>query len=102
MVSTCKKRQSSKRLFSQLDNFDQNVIIGNAMNNRQENTTVNESTADQDFTVGNTDVGQVVNEHVVNVKRLDRSFSERNDREKVNIVDTVEDKIQNATLRRNW
>ena len=34
----------------------------------------------------------------MNVKTLERCFNERIDREMSNIVDTVEDRIQNATL----
>ena len=98
MVSTHKKRQSNRRLLSQLNNFDQDIVIGNAMNNRQENTTVNEGTVDQEFTVGNSNSSPAVNENVVNAKTLESCFIERIDKEMGNIVDTVEDKIQNATL----
>ena len=49
MVSTRKKRQSNKTLLSQLDDFDQDMIIGNAASGRQESVTVNEVTNDQDF-----------------------------------------------------
>ena len=35
MVSTRKKRQSSKRLLSQLDDFDQDMIIGNTVSESQ-------------------------------------------------------------------
>ena len=48
MVSTRKKRQSNKRLLSQLDDFDQNVIIGNAVRERQGNAVVNGGTNDRD------------------------------------------------------
>ena len=68
------------------------------MNNRQEITTVNEGTADQENTVGNIDSDSAVNENLVNVKTLERCFNERIDREMVNIVDTFEDRIQNAIL----
>ena len=47
MVFTRKKRQSNRRLLSQLDDFDQGVIIGNTVSDRQENTIVNENTGDQ-------------------------------------------------------
>ena len=40
----------------------------------------------------------MVNESTVNVKTLERCFNERIDKEMSNIVDTVEDKIQNAIL----
>ena len=98
MVSTRKKRQSNKRLLSQLDDFDRDMVIGNAANERQENVVVNEGTNDQDLTVGTSNVSSVVNENAMNVKALERCFNERIDREMKNIVDTVEDRIQNAIL----
>ena len=60
---------------------------------------VNESTGDQEFTVGNPGINLTTNENVVNVKTFERCFIERIDREMGNFVDTVEDKIQNAVLR---
>ena len=96
MVSTRKKRQSSKRLLGQLDDFDQDMIIGNAASARQENIVVNEGTNDRDFTVGTSSNNTAINENVVNVKTLERCFNEKIDREMSNIVDTVEDRIQNA------
>ena len=98
MVSTRKKRQSSKRLLSQLEDFDQDMIIGSAASERQENVVVNEGTNDRDFTVSNSGNNASVNESTVNVKTLERCFNERIDREMNNIVDTVEDRIQNAIL----
>ena len=98
MVSTRKKRQSNKRLLSQLDDFDQDMIIGNAVSERQENAVVNTDTNDRDFTVSNSSNNSAVNESVMNVKTLERCFNERIDREMSNIVDTVEDRIQNAIL----
>ena len=98
MVSTRKKRQSNRRLLSHLDDFDQDMITGNAASERQENTVVNEGTNDRDFTVGTSNDSLIVNGNVMNVKTLDRYFNERIDREKNNIVDTVEDRIQNAIL----
>ena len=41
MVSTRKKRQSNRRIFSQLDDFDQGMVIGNPLSERQENIVVN-------------------------------------------------------------
>ena len=98
MVSTRKKRQSSKRILSQLDDFDRDVIIGNTANERQGSVEVNEGTNDQDFTVGTSNVSSIVNENALNIKTLERCFNERIDREMGNIVDTVEDRIQNAIL----
>ena len=98
MVSTRKKRQSNRRLLSQLDDFDQDMIIGNAVSERQENTVVNEGTNDRDFTVGTSNNDSVINGNAMDVKTMERCFNERIDREMSNIVDTVEDRIQNAIL----
>ena len=98
MVSTRKKRQSNKRLLSQLDDFDRDMIIGNAVSERQENAVVNEGTNDRDFTVGTSSNDPIVNANAMSVKTLERCFNERIDREMNNIVDTVEDRIQNAIL----
>ena len=98
MVSTRKKRQSNKRLLRQLDDFDQDMIIGNTASERQENVVVNEGNNDQDFTVGTSNVSTAMNKHAMTVKTLERCFNERIDREMNNIVDTVEGRIQNAIL----
>ena len=98
MVSTRKKKQSNKRLLSQLDDFDQDMIISNVAGERQESVMVNEGTDGQDLTVGTSSASPVVNRDVLNVKTLERCFNERIDREMNNIVDTVEDRIQNAIL----
>ena len=93
MVSTCKKRQSSRRLLSQLDDFDQDMIIGNDNSERQEITVVNDGTKNRDFTVGTSNNSSVVNGNEMSVKNLERCFNERIDREMSNIIDTVEDRI---------
>ena len=98
MVSTRKKRQSNRRLVSQLDDIDQDMIIGNHGSERQQNVVVNEGTNDRDFTVGTSGNNTEINESAMNVKTLERCFNERIDREMSNIVDTVEDRIQNAIL----
>ena len=96
MVSTRKKRQSSRRLLSQLDDFDQDMIFANTSSERQENVLDNKGTNDRDFTVSNSSNNTAVNESAVDGKTLERCFNERIDREMSNIVDTVEDRIQNA------
>ena len=98
MVSTRKKRQTNKRLLSQLDDFDQDMIIGNAVSERQENVVVKEGTNDRDFTVSNSSNNTAVDESAMNVKTLERCFNKRIDREMSNIVDTVEDRIKKAIL----
>ena len=98
MVSTRKKRQSSRMLLSQLDEFDQDMIFGNAANERQENVVVNEGTNGRDFTVSNSSNNAAVDESTVNVTTLERCFNGRIGKEMSNIVDTVEDRIQLAIL----
>ena len=98
MVSTRKKKQSNRRLLNQLDDLDQNMIFGNAVSERQENTVVNEGSDDRDFTVGSSSNDPVVNANAMSVKTLERCFNERIDKKMNNIVDTVEDRIQNAIL----
>ena len=93
MVSTRKKRQSSRRLLSQLDDFDQDMIIGNTVNERQEKTVVIEGTNDRCFTVGTSSNNSFVNENAMSLKTLERRFNEGIDREMNNIIDTVEDRI---------
>ena len=98
MVSTRKKRQSSRRLLNQLDDFDQDIIIGNAIRERQENAVGNKGTNDQDFTVGSSNKDSVVDGNAMSMKTLEKCFNERIDKEMRKIVDTVEDRIQNAIL----
>ena len=98
MVSTRKKRQSNRRLLSQLDDFDEDMVSGNAASERQRNIVVSEGTNDRDFTVGTFSNNMASNESTVNVKTLERCFNERIERELSNIVDTVENRIQNAIL----
>ena len=98
MVSTCKKRRPNRRLLNQLDEFDQNFIVGNTVGKRQEIAKVNEGTGDPDFTVDNLENNLTSHENVVNVKTLERCFNEKFDREMSNFVGTTEDRIQNAIL----
>ena len=74
------------------------MIIGNAASERQENIVVNEGTNDRDFTVSTSSSNIAINKYAADVKTLERCFNEKIDREMSNIVDTVEDKIQNAIL----
>ena len=96
MVPTRKKRQSNRWLLSQVDDFDQDMIIGNTTSERRENIVVNEGTNHQDLTVGTFSNNKANNENAMNAKTLERCFNERIDRERSNIVDTVENRIQNA------
>ena len=93
-----RKDSQNRRLLSQLDDFDQDLIFGNTASERQENIVISEDTTDRNLTVGNSSINTAIYESMVNVKILERRFNERIDREKRNIVDTVEDNIQNAIL----
>ena len=59
---------------------------------------VNEGTNDRDFTVGTSGNNLTTKENTVIVKPLESCFNERIDKAMSNIVDTVEDRIQNAIL----
>ena len=98
MVSTREKRLSNRKLLSHIDDFDQDMIMSNVTRGTQENNAVNEGTNDRDFTVGTSNNNPVTTENAMNLKALERCFSERIDREMSNLVDTVEDRIQNAIL----
>ena len=63
-------------LLSQLDDWDQSFIIGNAASERQDSNVVNEGTNDRDFTVGTSSNNSAINENAVNVKTLERYFIE--------------------------
>ena len=101
MVSARKKRQSNRRLLSQSDDFDQEIILGNAARQGQENIVVNDGTNDRDFTVATSDNNSTINENSMNVKTLERFFNERIDREISKIVHTVEHRLQKAILTAN-
>ena len=59
---------------------------------------IKEGTNNRDLTVGTSGNNIAINESTMTVKTLEKCFNERIDREMSNIVDTVEDRIQNAIL----
>ena len=63
------------------------------MRDRQEKTTVNESTGDQESTFGNPCSNLVAKENLVIVKTLKRCLNENTGCEMDNVVYTVEDRI---------
>ena len=92
------EKQSNRSLPSQLDDFDQDIIVGNAAIVKQENIVVNEGTNDRGFTVSTSSNNKAINENTEDVKTSEGCFIERIDREMSNVFDTVEDRIQNANL----
>ena len=98
MVCTRKKKQSNRRLFSQLDDVDQDVFIVIVASEERGNAVVNENINDRDFSVGTCSDYLVTNENTVDVKTLERCFNGKIDKEMSNFVYTVEDRIQNAIL----
>ena len=68
------------------------------MSDRQSNATVNKSTGDQEFTVGTSDNNILTTEKTVEMKSLERCIRQKFVQKKINIVDTVKDRIQNANL----
>ena len=98
MVSTRKKKLSNRKLFGQLDDFDQDIIIGNAANCGQQDVVRNDGTTDQNFNVIIVAVFLQPMRMRLMFKLWNECSNERIDREMGNIDDTVEDKIQNASL----
>ena len=98
MVSARKKRQSNGRLLSQSHDFDQDIILGNAARQSQENNVVNDGTNDRDSTVATSDNNSTINENSMKVKTLERCFNGSIDRQISKIVDTVEHRLQKAIL----
>ena len=79
MVSTRKKRQSNRRLLSQSDDFDQEVVFDNAASGKREIIVVNRGTNDRFFNVGTSSNNTAINESTMNVKTLEKRFNERID-----------------------
>ena len=98
MVSTQKKRQQNRSLLSQLDDFDQDVIIDDALSSEQHNVIVNNGSVDRDFTVSDGDGLSTANEATENVQTFERCLTDMIEREMGNFVGTVESRIQNAIL----
>ena len=96
MVSTPKKRKSDRRLLSHLVDFDQDIIIGNTVKDRQENASVNERTGEKEFTVYFSSSSLTANENGIKMKTLGKCFNEKTDKKTGDIGDTVKYKIQNA------
>ena len=68
------------------------------MSDRQEYARVNESTVDQEFTVGYPDCNPAANEILVNVNTLEGCFNENIVWKTGTIFAAVKDRIQNALL----
>ena len=98
MVSTRKKKQSFIRLFSRRDDFDQDVFIVNTAATRKQIFAVENSTFDREFTIDNSGFVPTTSENRVDFRRSESCFNGGTVEEMGNIVDTVEDSIQNATL----
>ena len=89
-------KASNRKILSQLDEFDQDINIESAANDRQGKLYSMKSTGDTNFTVGIFDL--LYNENIKKVKTLKKCFVERIAREMSNYVETVKDRIQYASL----
>ena len=92
-------RKQNRRLLSPLDDFDQNVIIGNAVSSGKQNVVVNSSPSDRELTVNSVGGISTTNETTVKFQTLENCLTGGIDREMVFIRETVEEKIQNAILK---
>ena len=62
MFSSRRKGQPNQEIVSQLDDFDEDAMIGNAASSRQQNVVINEGTVYQEFTVKITGSNLTTNE----------------------------------------
>ena len=90
MFSTHKKGQPNRRLLSQLDGFDQDIVIGNAASERQKTLWSKKILMTMILPLVPL---AITNENTVNVKILERCFNESFDSELSNFVDTKENRI---------
>ena len=67
-MSIHKKKQQNCWLISQLDDFDQNNIIGDAVSSKRQIFIVNNGLADREFTVSHNDSSVVANENAVEIQ----------------------------------
>ena len=98
MFPTRKTRHQNRKRFSHLNDFERDVIFGNAVSSGQQNVLVSNGSVDLEFIVNNNDGISTTNENTRNVQKLESCFNERIDKEIGNIVYTVMDKIQNVIL----
>ena len=88
MVSTRRKGRSKRRIFIQLDNFDQDVILGNVAISMHENAVVNENPVDQEITVNHTASILTTSENSVKLQTLQSCSCENIDIEMDNCRST--------------
>ena len=60
-----------------MDDFDQDIIIGNTVSDMQENGIFNEGTGDQEVTLVTSDINLISIEVTVNVKTLKNVLMKR-------------------------
>ena len=85
-------------LFSQLDDFDQDFFIDDAMSNEKQIVMVNSGPAEREITANNKNSFPPTNENTVEVQTLGRWFTFRIEKEMAEIVETVEDRNPEAVL----
>ena len=84
MVPSRKKRPLKRRLFCQLEDFGQGIIIGNTMSDSQGNVLLKANTVGQEFSVNISGINLATNEKPVKI--LETCFIERTDMELGNFV----------------
>ena len=90
--------QQQRRSLSQLDDFDQDVILGNAVSIGRQNLAVNSGAADREFTVNNIVSNPTTKYNKVNNQTLQRCLNYGVVRQPGKIVETVGDRTQSAIL----
>ena len=78
--------------------IDQDSITSNSRSNERQKVDVNSGLTDPRYTLYDNDRIELTDENALDDQTLERSLSDMIRREIVNVVDTVEIKIQNAFL----
>ena len=94
------KKQQSKRLYRQIADFGQDIVIGDAVCSRKQHVSVSGSPIARNFSVGSKGGIPATNENAVKIQTLERCRTDRTDSQMGTVVDMFEDKIQNAILTR--
>ena len=99
MISTRKKKQHNRKLPNHLDDFGRDVFFGHLVSKGRQNVRLNRAAVDRHSTVINKNYKiALTKENAVVVQTFESSISESVAKEVSNVVQTVQDRFQNAVL----
>ena len=89
MLSSWKKQQQNRRIFSQLDYSEQDVIIGYAVSGQRKNVEAISHPADHEFSKNYTVVNVLSDENKVDIRALEKYLTGRIDKKMKIIVGAI-------------